>query len=631
MPAVRSANLCWGQHHHLLRYHQVPAEWRYEAHITTSYPLPDGCTAADVRATLNYLVRRHEVLRTVYDLDARPWPRQLVQQPAPLTVPEVTTEKDGTSAPLEVIRELSETPFDISRDWPIRACVITTGGVLKRLHLVFNHLSFDDVSLDVLSGELDALLAARVERRPVVLPPVRSQPVDLARFESGRPKDAVDRALEHWRGEVRALPADMYARRRHAGAPGAAHSASFTVPALLSTARAIAGRHRVWPSAVHLAAYAVTSAAYTGEQLIAHRMYTSQRDASGFQSVLTCMSYPTLVVTDLSDDPPFSELLRRAATRVEQSMTHAHIPYDQIVEEISLESSRRGQPVRVASELNFLDNAPRSCRTRRDRLAWNAAPTEWAQVGSDTYFRIYEWSDGITLALQAMAEVMDRETVEQFLRGYARLVEAHRDPSVDLRVSQAVELMDFAALAARPMLLVGPDVVDPERTEAAMRDFAGVVSGRLTSTERGLVADIVADRPIDLAQLRTHVLGAMHDQPAARCPDWFQVTDIDRRTPVVAGAGMPVPPAPARTTAERSLTSVVAAVNGLTHVDPADSYAVAGGRALRLPQVMAALRELGWDGVSMRHLVSARPLRTLADRMACSRPTDLPCPPAKDR
>ncbi len=98
MPAAKIAGLGRGQHHHLLRYHQVPAPDRHEAHITANYPLPAGCAPGHVRAALNYLVRRHEVLRTVYDAGARPWPVQRIEPAAPLPVPEVTTEDDGTPA-----------------------------------------------------------------------------------------------------------------------------------------------------------------------------------------------------------------------------------------------------------------------------------------------------------------------------------------------------------------------------------------------------------------------------------------------------------------------------------------------------------------------------------------------------
>lgn len=461
MRAAKSANLCWGQHHHVLRYLAVPAASRHEAHITTSYPLPEGCTTQHVRSALTYLTRRHEILRTVYDLDAAPWPRQRVDPPAPPRIEEATTEDDGTPAPTDVVRRLSRTAFDLGREWPLRACVITTGGALKRLHLVFNHLAFDDVSLDVLSAELDALLEACVRQQPASLPPVLDQPVDLARHEAARRPDEVEAMMEHWRGEVARLPADVYAARRDpARGLDVALSVHLTVPSLLASARGIAERHRIWPSAVHLAAYAVVMAAYTGERLIAHRLYTSQRAASGYANVLTCMSYPTLVAVDLRDDPPFSAVLRRVAERVEQSMAHAHVPYDRIEEEIARESARRGRPVRVRSELNFLDNAPRSCRTRRDRLSWNAPPEDWALAGSDLYLRIYEWCDGVTLALQAMTEVMDGGAAERFLRGYAHLIETHREPGTDLRVGEAAELLKFPEAGGRAMIRVGQDAVD---------------------------------------------------------------------------------------------------------------------------------------------------------------------------
>jgi len=539
MPEVKSADLCQGQHHHFLRYHQVPPHARHEAHITASYPLPAGCTAPNARSALNYLVRRHEVLRTVYDLQAGGWPRQRVMAPAPLRIHEVAAADAASAA--EVIRRLVQDPFDISREWPIRVCLVTGRGVLNRMHLVFNHLAFDDISLDLLSADLDALLAARTDGRPVTLPPVEYQPVDLARYEASRPAAEVAGHLEHWRAEVSRLPADVYARRRRRPAPGLAHSASFTAPALLSAARAVAARNRVWPSAVHLAAYAVTMAAYTGEPLVAHRLYTSQRDASGFRSVLTCMSYPTLVTSDLSGDPAFSEVVRRAAGRVRLSMQHAHVPHDQVVEMIAREGARRGRELRVSSELNFLDNAPRSCRTWRDRFVWNAAPAEWAAAGSDIYFRIYEWSDGITLALQALHEVMDRDAVELFLRGYARLLEAHRDAAADLRVSQAAELLGFPA----------PSEPSPDR--------------------------------------------AAGGRPAPQA-------SADR---VPAEAAL----------AERALADAVAAANGLDDVDMSLTYVLAGGRALRLPHVLAVLRDQRWDGVDLRDLLGIRPLRAVAAMM----------------
>jgi hypothetical protein len=64
----------------------------------------------------------------------------------------------------------------------------------------------------------------------------------------------------------------------------------------------------------------------------------------------------------------------------------------------------------------------------------------------------------------------------------------------------------------------------------------------------------------------------------------------------------------------------VAGVNDLpaadgTAIDLSGSYTQAGGRALRLPAVLAALDSRGWDGAQLRDLAGLRPLGTIAGRL----------------
>ncbi|HEX6498614.1 MAG TPA: condensation domain-containing protein [Micromonosporaceae bacterium] len=616
MAAVKSANLCFGQRYVWLSHHHLPPQARHDAHIVLDHPLPEGIGLAGIRNVLNYLVRRHEALRTTYHLDADPWPEQRVHPPAPVAVHQVTTESDGTPSPAEVVRNLTVTDFDLSTEWPIRACVVTTGGVPRRLVLVLNHIAFDDWSIDTLKREFEAVLTAVLARRPASLPPVSAQPADLARYEATQHAGQRDEALAYWRREIAELPADMFARRRGTttGTPEA-YSASLTSPRLLAAARDIAARHKVWPSVVHLAGYVLAMSAYTGEPRITHGSFTSTREGGAHMDVMTCMFSPTLVTVDLSGDPTFGEVLRRTAERVQRAQAHSSLPYDEVVELLAQESHRRGQPLRTGSEVNFLNYAPRSCGTRRLRFAWNAAPTAWAQGHSDTYFRVYEWQDGVTVALQAMDTVMRADDVERFLRGYEDLVSAHADAALDVRVSEVAARIGFGAPGADRLVRVGHDLVDPQAVEAVLAAHPAVRVVEVGEPERGLVADVVADRPVSPGELRTHVLGAMYDHPSVRCPARFRVRYGDASTEgdgvphaVVEGDAGSV----ATTDAEQALVAVVGKVNGLDDVDPSDSYPVAGGRALRAPRVVAELRAQGWGGLSVYQLNSARPLRTLA-------------------
>ena len=630
MPEVRSAELCWGQRYHWLRYQRVPEGTRHDVHSVGSFPLAEGLSVADVQATVNYLVRRHEVLRTVFDAGALPWPKQRVQPPGALPLVVATTEQDGTPTPVEAVRALSRAEFDLERDWPMRVGVITTGGAPKRLVLVFNHVGFDDWCLETFWREFETVLGAVSARRRAVLAPVLCQPADLARRESGRPAADNARVMEHWRAQLASAPADMFARRRAAArtapAGGAeAYSAAFVSPELREAVREVAARYRVWPSAVHLAAYAVAMAAYTGAEVITPQVLISNRETGEQLSVMTCMFAPSPVPVDLTGAPDFGEVVRRASAALDLAQQHSYVAYDEIVDLAACEGFRRGRRVTTGSELNFLNRAGVSCGSRRERLTRHATPAEWARSGSDVYVTVYEWSDGVTLGLQSMARVMEWDDVERFLRGYANLLAAHRDPGTDLTAAQAAELFGFSALPTARVLRVGPDAVDADACEALLRAHPAVRAARVGLEPRGLVAEVeaefdAADRgaahgPLTPARLRAHVLGALDQYPSAACPAWFRVTGSPGAPPI-EGDGRERLTDLDEDAAARALASVVAVVNGLGAVDLALSYAAAGGRVLRIPRVLTQLRTAGWDGVSMDALCGIRPLSALAAAMS---------------
>lgn len=609
MSEVKSADICWGQRYHWLRYQQVPAGTRHDAHIVANCPLPEGITLSALRSALNHLVRRHEALRTVFDPTARPWPQQRVHPPGPLDLRVVTTESDGSATPADTVAALTRTDFDLATQWPIRVCVVTTAGLPRRLVVVLNHVAFDDWSLTTFRDEFESVVAAAVSRARASLPPVLDQPADLARHEAQRPPSVV--SLEHWRTELAQIPADPFAHRRRATSAlesdRPAHSASLTSPSLLASARDIAARLQVWPSVVHLAAYAVMTAAYAEQPHVVYRWLTSHREASAHMGVMTCMFSPTLVSVDLADDPPFSEVVRRTAARVQSAQAHAYVAYDEIVERVSREGTRRGQPLRIAADVNFLSYAPRTCGTRRDRFAWNAAPVAWARAGSDVYFRIHEWQDGVTVGLLAAGSIMDKDAVERFLRGFTALVDAHQDPCVDLSVTAASARAGFARAPERATVRVGPDPVDLAAIATVLRAHPAVATADVRVADGALLADVVVTAALSPSALRTHVLSVVHDVPGTRCPDRFVVSGAG---PALEGDGRA--DGAAGTVAEQALAAAVAAVNGLGDVDLTGCYSSGGGRVMRAPGVVATLAERGWAGVTVDHLTGARPLRVLA-------------------
>jgi hypothetical protein len=110
-----------------------------------------------------------------------------------------------------------------------------------------------------------------------------------------------------------------------------------------------------------------------------------------------------------------------------------------------------------------------------------------------------------------------------------------------------------------------------------------------------------------------------HDDPATD----LRIDDVARTIGFAAPAG-PAGAAKAASAgsapepaaeAERALASAICQVNGIDGLDTSDCYTVAGGRVLRIPRVLARLREDGWEGVSVNQLSGGAPLRVLAGRL----------------
>ncbi|MFE0651507.1 condensation domain-containing protein [Streptomyces sp. NPDC059534] len=465
---AKSARLGRGQRYFWLHHHQLPPGSRHDTHIVLDPPLPEGIAPVRIKAALNYLVRRHEALRTTFPIGADGLPEQRIHPPAALPVRQATVEADGTPSPAEAVRQCTQEDFDLAADWPVRACLVTAAGVPRRLVLVLNHVAFDDWSIDTFLTELAALLAGAVAGRPAQLPAVLTQPAELAAAEGAATGPAHADRTGPWREEIARLPADLFAARREpAAAPPAAGSAALTSPRLLPASRAVAARCRVWPSAVHLAAFAATAAAWTGGRRVPFWLFTSHRDGDASMDVLTCMFAPLLTAVDLADDPAFSEIVRRTADALERAKGLPGTAYDETLELLAEEGARRGAEVRVETELNFLNYAPRSCGTTRTRLVRNPEPEAWARSGSDAYFRIHEWADGVTVALRAAGSVLPADDVERFLRGYEELIVAHADEAVDRPLSEITRVLDFPAPAPAPASAPAPHGAAPATSPGA--------------------------------------------------------------------------------------------------------------------------------------------------------------------
>jgi hypothetical protein len=626
LPADRTLPpLCWSQRYLWLSHWDLPVHARREYNIPLRFDPPAGATVDSLRFVLDYLVRRHETLRTTF-VHTGSGVAQRVHPPRPPRIDHFETQDDSGSSPARVINEVTSAPFDLGAEWPVRALIVTTGSVPTLLLVVVHHTTMDDWAINRLHHELKAVHQGLAARRPVSLPPVRHRPADLARYEASPAAAGVnERALAYWDEHLSRIPADVFGSRR---APGddepPVRSATLSSPDAAGAARRLAARYRVWPTLIYSAAFAALLSAYTGNDDVFFRTYAANRDSGPRAELMSSLSQPTLLHVDHLGEVPFEEVVRRMSEQTEQALRHSYCAYDQALERVVRHSDRRGLGLRLGVFFNYLSYAPAACGVRRTRFSWNQPPLNWALQDDDLYFRVYEYRDGIVVAINVGSTVMSGDEVGAFLRGFEKLLVEQADSAGELVVSDLPDMLGFTRRRrALPVIDHAPvDTAEITRCLAAHPE----VSAAATFLTGNTVTAHVATGSLTPADLRTYLLGRMYGDPGVRVPHEFVLYSSAPDRPDEAGAWRALPSRIAGTGAlagdhppgndsEKALFGAVRAANRLDDFSMAHSYVGAGGRVLNIPIVQEILREQGWTPARLRELASALPLREIASRM----------------
>ncbi|MEL6865598.1 MAG: amino acid adenylation domain-containing protein, partial [Bacteroidota bacterium] len=149
-------------------------------HIPSVLRLTGELDTAALEFAFRELIKRHEILRTVY-ADHKGVPYQKIREADAwvLTVREAASFADEAAEEAWINTYLNE-PFDLSRDYMLRVGLIRYAADDHRLLVVLHHIASDGWSTQILVTELMALYQAKKTGQPVNLPSLAIQYADYA-------------------------------------------------------------------------------------------------------------------------------------------------------------------------------------------------------------------------------------------------------------------------------------------------------------------------------------------------------------------------------------------------------------------------------------------------------------------
>ncbi|MHA7685169.1 condensation domain-containing protein [Cupriavidus sp. PET2-C1] len=395
--------------------------------------------AQAMRASLNALVERHEILRTSYPADANGAPSARIASALTIDLPYHDLSSLDASQRAAALHELAEAqarePFDLSSAPLLRARLVRLADDDHALLLTLHHIVGDGWSIDILLDTLAAGYNAAIAGTALDLPPLLIQYADYAVHQHGadgarsQPSEA-----SFWRDALQGAPRlttiPSPNRRPPVASTTGAACHSELPDALLARVDALARAHGATRYMVLLAAFHALLHRLGGaeDQLVgidvAGRTRRELEELIGFfVNVLPLRARPHATLT-------FAALLAQLRDATLAAFDHQALPFERIVEVAGVPRERAWHP--LVQMLFVLQNTPADARQfaglRAERL-----PTPVHAAKFDLAVFLAPHADGLRAEWVYATALFPRATAHRIADAYgAVLAQAVSNPALPL-------------------------------------------------------------------------------------------------------------------------------------------------------------------------------------------------------
>jgi amino acid adenylation domain-containing protein len=406
---------------------------RTHYNISKALRLRGSFDAEVFRASAQEIVRRHEILRTVFVLQDGV-PVQKVRPAADLIVPIVDlqglAEDELQTRVAYLARRQAQTHFDLSAGPLFRAVVLRLSRQEHMVIFTVHHIVYDAWSESILVRELGQLYQAFERGGSSPLPELSSQYADFAQWqrhwlEGGR----LEQQLSYWTSRlagapsVLALPLDRPrpAIQTHNGA-----AISFSVsPVLEQGLHAVARRYNATLFMVLLSAFNILLARCSGQRDICVGTPVAGRRSPETEALVGCFANTLVMRTELVLEDTFARLLEQVSRHAINAYDNQDVPFERIVD--ALKPERRLSHSPIFQTMLVLQSA------KADRLAlsdvevvgdleFNTGVCSNARY--DLTVEATEHQGRFWLIFEYNTDLFDRETIARMSGQFVRLLEA---------------------------------------------------------------------------------------------------------------------------------------------------------------------------------------------------------------
>lgn len=404
-----------------------------------------------LQATLDHLVERHESLRTTFT-ELHGQPMQVVQpvQPCPLPLEDLRSlsAAERSAAAQAAAEQEARTPFDLSKELPLRARLLQLEEHRHVLLLTQHHIASDGWSMGVLMREISALYAAFLQKLPAPLPPLTVQYADYAQWQQAQLAGArLEAGLDWWRERLDGvpelnLPLDLPRPSERSGRGGLLGVP--LSPDLCARLDAWGRSENATRFMVLLATFFVLLQRYSGQDDFAVGTPIANRTRPEIESLIGFFANTLVLRAELEGDPSFRELVDRVRQSAQGAFAHQEIPFEKLVEALDAAGGLDRTP--LFQVLFVLQNSPGE-PLKLPGLHYAPLVADTATAKFDLTLSVIPDGQGLHALFEYSTDLFLPDTIETLAGHYAALL-SHLLAQPDAPISAAALQAD------------GPSIID---------------------------------------------------------------------------------------------------------------------------------------------------------------------------
>ncbi|WP_432402977.1 condensation domain-containing protein [Wukongibacter sp. M2B1] len=425
IPRTEFMDISYSQERMLYIYYQEPEASFYN--MPASILLTGNLEIKALKEAINELVRRHEILRTIYGLkDNTPYQQILEYKELNIEVLDLTEFNEEAK---EIkIKEISDRemlrPFNLTKDISFRAKILKLNDKEHILLVQMHHIAADGWSIGIFLNEISKVYNALASKTKPELCKIPLQYADYASWQRKQIEGEIGKKqLEYWLKRLEnaskylAFPTD-FSRPEESSYKG--KTLKFDIGSdLVNKIKTYCKQEQVTLFMFLIAAYNILLYRYSNQEDICVGIPIANRQSSELENLMGYFANTLVIRTTIDGDETIEKYLKAVKKLAIEAFQNQDIPFETVVQNIG--SSRDTSYSPVFQYAFALQNAPRKTLDLKN-LEVEFLDTQYQSSKFDMSLSIYEEDSILKGMFEYSTELFRHETIEKLAKHYKNLL-----------------------------------------------------------------------------------------------------------------------------------------------------------------------------------------------------------------